>query len=476
MSGASPRERLAPPSSRRSSNGGEPAKAHARPAGGSGNGAGAPSRKGTQRQRLIDAMIELSAQSGYQNVSIAQLYSRAGVSPVSFYEQFADKEACLVAAYRESARRTLGQIGEIPLDIDWSAAAELALGRLLKAVQSDPQAGCVLFVEALAGGPAIRQERRRLLRTFERRARELLARESADGGTLDLPVLAVTGALRHIVSRHLRTRAEDDLPSLLGDGLAWLRSYAIAEGTAPWSTSAGALLEPAPLPPAPLRAREARLPPGRHGLPAGIVARSQRTRLINGTAEAMLVKGYASTTIGDIVSAAGVAKPVFYEHFSDKEQAFLEAQRHAGQHILDRCAQAYFSARDWPERVWRMLETLIGLITANPAISHLRLVECYAAGPNAIRRAEDVTRSFTFFLEEGYGYRAQAHELPRLCSQASAGAIFEVVQQHVARRDLAGLAAHLPQLTYIAIAPFTGAERAIELVHEIRARHPGAEV
>src|SRR5207248_2108093 len=84
------------------------------------------------------------------------------------------------------------------------------------------------------------------------------------------------------------------------------------------------------------------------------------------------------------VAAARVARPVFYEHFADKEEAFLEAQEHPTQFILDHCAQAYFSADEWPLRVWRGVATLLALIAANPAISHLRLVECYAAGARAM--------------------------------------------------------------------------------------------
>jgi len=112
------------------------------------------------------------------------------------------------------------------------------------------------------------------------------------------------------------------------------------------------------------------------------------------------------------------------------------------------------------------------LIVENPTISHLRLVECYAAGPQAIRRAEEVTRSFGIFLEEGYLYRPEASALPRLTSQAVAGAIFEIIQRLVAAERWAELPAHLPQLTYIAIAPFTGAQDAIELVGALKDREP----
>ena len=54
--------------------------------------------------------------------------------------------------------------------------------------------------------------------------------------------------------------------------------------------------------------------------------------------------------------------------------------------------------------------------------------------------------------------------------QAIAGAFFETMQREVAEGRIETLGAHLPKLTYIALAPFTGADRAIELVEEMKAR------
>ena len=78
-----------------------------------------------------------------------------------------------------------------------------------------------------------------------------------------------------------------------------------------------------------------RLPRGRHGLPPGAVVRSQRARIIQATAAVTMERGYASTTVAQIVAAAGVAKESFYRHFGDKEEAFLAAQEAPGQQILD---------------------------------------------------------------------------------------------------------------------------------------------
>jgi AcrR family transcriptional regulator len=414
-------------------------------------------------------MIELSAPAGHQDVSIAELCAGAGVSPTSFYQHFEDKEDVLVSAYRACAESIFGQMRSAVAFAEASEVPRLAVDAMLQAVASDPDAGRILFIEALSGGERMREEWIRVFGRFERRVQEYLEGLPTESSRLDVPVIAVVGALRHIVARHLRNSAEDELPSRLEDGISWLRSYTRASGSEPWSTSPRALLEVSPLPVAPAEAwQPQRLPPGNHGLPAGMIARHQRTRLIYALAEVMREKGYANANINEIVARARVAKPVFYQHFTDKQHAFLEAQQYPTQFILDRCAEAYFSGKDWPVRVWRMLATLIELIEQNPAISHLRLVECYSAGREAIRRAEEITRSFTIFIEEGYHYREEAGLLPRLCSEAIAGAVFEIIQRHVTQDDTAGLATRLPQLTYIIIAPFSGAEEAIGLIDEVR--------
>jgi AcrR family transcriptional regulator len=448
----------------------KPATARQRRLSDAADGASARAPERTQRERLIDAMIELAADSGYQAVSVAKVSSRARVSSATFYEQFDGKEACFQAAYREARARVFRRMPLVPdAGSTWADAARSTLGGLFEGLRGAPDAGRVLFVEAFAGGPRVREQRERLLRWYEDRAVGFLDGVPSTGESLDIPVAALEGAVRSIVARHLRTQNEERLPMLLDDMLAWVGCYAMPAGTPRWSTGPRALLAQEPP-----RARRTgperrRLPRGRHGLPSGVVARSQRTRIVLGTAEVMMAKGYAQATITDIVAAAGVARDVFYSHFTDKQSAFLAAQQYASQHLIDTCASEYFSGKDWPERIWRALRTLLGLTAENPAISHLRLVECHAAGPVAIRSTDEIMRAATIFLEEGYGYRPQARALPRLSSQAITGAVFEVIYRHVARGEAAVLPRHLPELAYIALTPFTGREEAIRLVEGLSA-------
>jgi AcrR family transcriptional regulator len=417
-------------------------------------------------------MIELAASEGYQSISVAQLSAEAAVSSATFYTIFSDKEACALAAYRVAMQRVIRRMEPVdPASIattqHWSHAAAIALRRLLEAVRDEPAAARLLFVESLASGPSVRVERRLVTGVFQRRAEALLASTPAAASRLDLPPAALVGGLRSVVARHLRSSAEDELPALAEDLVAWIAAYGVGPTRVPWSTGPRARLRGADWTHAPAPARPKRLPRGRHRLPPSVVARSHRTRIIHGVAEVTYEKGYANATIADIVAAAGVARQVFYEHFTDKEHAFLEAQQYPAQHIFDECAAAYFAQSDWPTRVWNGLKALLGLVVIHPALSHLRLVECYAAGPAAARRAEEVTRSFTIFFEEGFASRPPERELPRVAAHAIAGAIFEIIQRHAMREELDVLPLMLPQLTYLATAPFVGAEHAIEAIENL---------
>ena len=52
-----------------------------------------------------------------------------------------------------------------------------------------------------------------------------------------------------------------------------------------------------------------------------------RQRLLDAAAELFNSKGYAATTVREIVKAAGVTKPVLYYYFKNKEGIFLELMR-----------------------------------------------------------------------------------------------------------------------------------------------------
>lgn len=454
---ASARKPPRPPGPRENSTAGAQAVARGKPA---------------QRERLVNAMIELAAKSGYQAVSVAQISSHAGVSSATFYEQFEDKEDCLLVAYNSARERVFNDGHQASCPKLWPDAARQFLSELSERLQHDPDAGSMVFVEALAGEQRMRHHREALLEKDEAAVRAYLDRQPKDGTTLDLPVAALEGARRYIISRQLRTHSVDLLPATVEDLVIWMQCYEIPVAAPRWSSSANAKLSAAAARrsvklPDQLLAPPPRLPRGRHKLPPAMVARSRRARILAGTAEVMLSKGYANASVTDIVAEAGIARDVFYEHFENKQHAFLETQQFVTQAVLEVCGSAYFSGSDWPDRIWKGLASLCGLIAAFPALAHVRIVECYAAGPVAVRGTEELLRTVALFLEEGYSY-GNRPELPKAASLAVAGAIFELIYRLVANGDSAAVPQQLPLLAYIALGAFLGPEKAVELVDNYR--------
>lgn len=436
--------------------------------------------KPSQRERLMRAMIELAARDGYGEVSIARLATQAGVSHATVYEQFDGKDECFAAAYEFAAERLIGGMRESVRTAPWQEAIEAALQSLLDAVAEDPAAGWLLFVEALANRMRVLGERPRLMDVYEHTVETLLHEGSKNELTLDVPAIALIGAVRAVVSRRLRAGASDQLPLLAKDLSAWMASYATPLQRELWSTGPRAMLprQPGAMPRGsrmPSADMPAPLPRGRHGLPAAAVARNQRERILHATAEVACAKGYAEMTVAEIVAAAGIARNVFYEHFADKHDAFLAAQQHNLYENLTAGAIGFFQGESWPERMWNVLQSLTTFAAEQPAVAHLRFVEPFAAGPEALQRMDDVTLNFTFFVSEGFGYRPQARELPHLSTEAIAGATFEAIRHQIALGKAAELPLHLPQLTYVAIAPFTGPRKAVELIEQMSAAHAAAE-
>ena len=68
-----------------------------------------------------------------------------------------------------------------------------------------------------------------------------------------------------------------------------------------------------------------RLPGGRHGLQPSFVAANQRERMLSAVAQATAELGYPDASVEAIIARAGVSRRTFYQHFKNKEAAFLAA-------------------------------------------------------------------------------------------------------------------------------------------------------
>jgi AcrR family transcriptional regulator len=201
--------------------------------------------------------------------------------------------------------------------------------------------------------------------------------------------------------------------------------------------------------------RMEQLPRGRHGLPREAVLASQRGRMVVAMADAVAERGFARTSVADVIRLAGVSRETFYEHFDGKEDCFLAAFDAAVELVITAVSDGYREVPDAEpaDRVGRALTTYLETLAAEPAFARTFLVEVFAAGRAAQERRVAVQQRF---VETAIGLVGARSKRDRFACEAVIAAVSSLVTMRVC----AGRTAELPELagpiTELAAALFPG--------------------
>jgi AcrR family transcriptional regulator len=173
---------------------------------------------------------------------------------------------------------------------------------------------------------------------------------------------------------------------------------------------------------------------------------SHRERLIHGMVAAVAERGYAATTITDVVRHARVSRRTFYEHFDTKEACFLAAYDAVSDAVLAAIAGAAGDAAGWEDRIAAGVRAYLRALASQPAVARVFTVEILTAGPPALARRREVLRRFAGHIqaEVDTARAAGAPEQPLgdTPALALAGAVHELVLaalEHDAGEELPAL-------------------------------------
>jgi AcrR family transcriptional regulator len=410
-----------------------------------------------QRERLLAAMIDVASRHGYSGSTVERVIDAAAVSRVTFYEHFPNREECFLEAYRAVVSRVRQRVQAARRRADIADRPRAVLEALLREVVEQPAAARLLLVEALGSGPTIRTEHETLVIEAELAIEQHLEEAASTGAPLQLPAIALLGGVAGILSMRVFDGRADELFDELDDLLAWIGSYDLLDGMermseAGWEALGANSFEP--LSPAP--SEPSLLPRGGSGPSAAEAAKSHRERILVATARLVARDGYASMSVASIAATARISRGAFYRQFRGKHDAFLAVQSAVLKSSAGDAAPEFFSARDWPDRVWNAVEALLSYVALHPDLAALELMETHVAGPEAVRQDYDSRLAYVLFLEEGYRWRSEAEILPRMCSEAIAGAIFALMRRQVVRQRTTEMLEVLPACAYVSLAPFIG--------------------
>jgi AcrR family transcriptional regulator len=447
-----------------------PAERRRKPSG----GAAREQARARQRGRLALAMIDAIAQDGYRATRVADVISRAGVSRKTFYENFENKQECLLVTYDLILAEATRRIENAYREADgWPDRVEAGIRALFDAAIDNPGALRLSLLEIAAVGPAGIERREESTGRFEDFIRDALELAPGQGKVSEVALKAIVGGLNRVLYRRVLRADREELHALIPDLTAWATSY--------YPAPASILSEPVAL------SREQRatitqcagrapgtLAPhsllgGRRGLARGdqnvsksYVVQNQRARILDAATNLTARDGYASLKVEEIAEQAAVSLVAFYEHFADKEDAFLVAFEVGCGKGLSVVERAVAAESDWRLAVRSGIEAMFGYLASEPAFAHIALIDALVATPHTAKRSTETVDAFARMLlpdvEQTVGFVSRTVTI-----EAIAGGLFDLSLHYA----LAGKIRELPELvplgTYLALAPFLGGEEAARI-------------
>ncbi len=191
-----------------------------------------------------------------------------------------------------------------------------------------------------------------------------------------------------------------------------------------------------------------------------------QARIYQAMATVVAERGYAATTIGDVVKTAAISRRTFYEQFRSKEECFVETYRTGCENGIAEQAAAVraLGETDWRTRLRVSLAAYLSHLADEPQFARVLLIEVLGAGPRALAMRERILATYVA------NYRAlhnlaqkQEPQLPHVPApflRGLVGGIAELVQECLLESPSDDAAARLcalePTLLSFATVVLTG--------------------
>ncbi len=171
-----------------------------------------------QRERIITALVDTVAERGYNATTVAHITKAASVSRRTFYEHFADKEACFLAAYEMVADhiRDSMQVAAEAFE-EWPQQVRAALGTMLRFLAGEPELARVCMIEPVAAGGEIASRHRASMQGFVEILKAGRPEHSGERPLPEATEATLVGGIVSLIVREINAGRTEQLEQLLPD-------------------------------------------------------------------------------------------------------------------------------------------------------------------------------------------------------------------------------------------------------------------
>src|SRR5436305_14870864 len=98
-----------------------------------------------------------------------------------------------------------------------------------------------------------------------------------------------------------------------------------------------------------------------------MTAPERRARILDAAVEAFAARGYDGASVGEIAAAAGITKPVLYDHFASKRDLFVAVMERTRDELTARGAAAMRAEAPLQDRIRTAIAAFFAYVEDTPA-------------------------------------------------------------------------------------------------------------
>jgi AcrR family transcriptional regulator len=398
-----------------------------------------------QRERILEAVLALSAEQGFEVTSARELATRAGLSRQTFYQHFPTKEDAWSAAFDQAFLELFSAAWHAgAAQPDPAAKVTAAVTACLEQLIAEPGRARLLLVDAASAGSAGSAAIDRATQAFAR----LIA---GAAGKRELPAivpLAMVGGIVNLVGGWVVEDRTADLADLT-PALVEILFVPLFGSTA---------------------ARTATRRLGVHAPGAATEPADDELRLMDAFARAVVADGLAATHLSDVAQREDIELDTVHALFDDELDCAIQALDVWTGQLVAAAAGAYLSAvLDRPLAAHRALDAVLTHIARTPALSALAVTD----EPELVNAVAKLRiRYASLFLELVGGQLPTADARapqPAALLEVVLEGILAVVARFAQEERLAELPGELQALSLQSLTPFFGEAEAQRVAEQFAA-------
>jgi AcrR family transcriptional regulator len=187
-----------------------------------------------------------------------------------------------------------------------------------------------------------------------------------------------------------------------------------------------------------------------------------RNRICEAMIDLCVEHGYVNVTLSMVLERAAVSEAAFRENFDDLEDCFcsvMEAQIGiAGEQVL----AAYAGEQGWQRQMRAAARALLDYVLEDLKRAHFVCVEVVYAGDRAKLIRDQLMQAFFLLIDQGRQEMPDPDLLTPFTAEAIGSSIYQRMQNALANDQLEEFENSIPEMMYLAVLPYLGAEAAEE--------------